>query len=139
MKPLFIILLIFFNCIDQKDKGSLSGKWTLICYVNFDTNERTYRPVHYVPSQLTFEFNDNGQQGKFHGRTTTNKVNGEYSLYHNLIHVSRFGGTKINEIGWGENFWSDIYNSTSYQYKNDTLIILFEEDTKGMFFIPAEK
>jgi hypothetical protein len=72
------------------------------------------------------------------GNTTTNSVEGKYTILENSkLKVESFGGTKINEHGWGSNFWNTIYQSSSFNYSknNDTLIILYDNDTKAMKFI----
>ncbi|MBI9036345.1 MAG: META domain-containing protein, partial [Bacteroidales bacterium] len=135
----FIIILLLpwvFNPSSQ-DSCTLTGQWTLICYENLETNERSCRPSEYLPSQLTFGFKDDGQSGKIQGMTTVNRVTGDYRIDKNHIVVEKFGGTKIAEHGWGSDFWTRIRNSGSYEFRKDTLVIFNTNDTRGMLFVPA--
>ena len=137
MKTIIIIIYIFFGIFSTfQNNQTLTGKWTLICYKDISSGERTNRPSSYSPKQLTFEFLDNGKDGTIKGRTTVNDVTGKYKINKNRISVDRFGGTKIGEHGWGSVFWSTISNSSSFEFRKDTLIILYDNDSKEMLFLP---
>ena len=137
MKTIIIIIYLFFGIFNTfQNSQSLTGKWTLICYKDISSGERTNRPSNYSAKKLTFEFLDNGKEGTFKGRTTVNDVTGEYKINKMRISVDRFGGTKIAEHGWGSVFWSTISNSSSFEFRQDTLIILYDNDSKEMLFLP---
>lgn len=123
----------------KQTKNTLNGKWKLICFQDLETNIQNCKPIDDPTRFITLTFSDNGQTGTMIGNTTINKVTGDYKLLEdNKIKVERFGGTKINEIGWGSNFWTTIYQSTSYNYSFDTLIIYYDSDSKAMKFINAD-
>ncbi len=132
---LFILLFLSsFSIIPQKQ--SLSGKWRLICFQDYIKKENSPKPAESPEGILTFTFSDDGVNGTLSGRTTTNRVSGNYQLSNdNKINISSFGGTKINEMGWGYNIWTTMYQSSSYKFSNDTLTILYDNDSKGMQFI----
>jgi hypothetical protein len=135
---LFLILLVVLSFSAKKDLQSISGKWTLICYENFLSNNKDCRPPdEYFNGSLSFTFEDDGIHGDIKGRSVTNEVYGDYQLLQNQrIIVTRFGGTKVMEHGWGSDFWGNIRKSNSYQFKSDTLMIYYEDDTKAMIFVP---
>ncbi len=132
-----LILLITTSFSLNQSRKILSGHWKLICIEDLITNTKAYRPESkYMNNELIFEFKDNGIDGIIKGKTTSNKVSGVYEIYDNQkINVSKFGGTKIAERGWGSDFWSMIKSSSSYNYNSDTLIIYFDSDTKAMKFV----
>ena len=134
-----LFMLFIISAFTLKSPAqTISGHWTLICYEDVVLNQMDCRPEdEYFNGRLTFKFNDDGKHGKITGRTTTNKVSGDYQLFENQrIKVSRFGGTKIGEHGWGSDFWAKIRQASSYKNESDTLLIYYESDTKAMKFIP---
>lgn len=140
MKSIFILLFSIFlsTDIDKQSASKLNGDWTLYYFQDLTKGTKQYRPSEYSSGILTFTFSDNGTNGQLAGYTTTNKVRGEYLLDNDKIEVIRFGGTKINEHGWGSDFWTTISNSTSYNLEQDTLSILFDKDSKVMVFYKVD-
>lgn len=49
------------------------------------------------------------------------------------------GGTKAGEINWKYDFWNAVYQSSSFRFNADTLVIFFDNDTKAMKFIQFAK
>lgn len=135
---LFVVLSVATLTATQ-NKGTLNGKWTLVCFKDFVNETENCRPSNYSNGPLSFTFEDDGKDGKLQGITTTNSVSGEYQIDENRIRFKRFGGTKIGEHGWGKDFWRIIVKSSSFYFKEDTLVIRYEADTKGIFFIAAEE
>jgi len=142
MKSLLLILSFItqMNSATQEHETltTLTGKWTLICYENQSTKERSHRPKNYSPTQLTFTFTDDGKNGEIKGKTTSNRVTGNYRLEGNSIKVERFGGTRIGELEWGSDFWGKIKNTSSFEFRNDTLVIFYNNHTEAMLFSPAK-
>src|SRR5690554_1770298 len=142
MKKRSLILFVVLSVLSLsaiQNKETLNGKWTLVCFKDFAGKTENCRPSNKSEEALTFTFKDNGEDGQFYGKTTTNSVSGEYQIDENRIHVKRFDGTKIAEHGWGRDFWRVIVQSNSYYFIDDTLVIRYESNTKGMFFVTAEK
>src|SRR5690554_2100741 len=136
MKKRSLILFVVLSVLSLsaiQNKGTLNGKWTLVCFKDFVNETENWRPSAYSNGSLTFTFEDDGKVGKLHGITTTNSVSGEYQIDENSIQIKKFGGTKIAEYGWGKDIWRIIVQSSSFYFKADTLVIRYEDDTKGMF------
>jgi hypothetical protein len=85
---------------------------------------------------MTFEFQDDGNSGKFKGKTITNDVNGNYLVTPtNKIKVTNFGGTKVGEPILGGKFWNSIRISSSFRINNDTLRIYYTNELECMIYI----
>lgn len=140
-KKFFLLLIIplVFSFTYQTTPTTLTGHWKLVCFSDLVTNQQDCNPrndsVYYA---VNLEFIDDGKTGIIKGKTTTNRVQGEYKIFESgKLKVASFGGTKIAERGWGSNFWNTIYQSSSFKYSanKDTLLILYENDTKAMKFV----
>ena len=129
--------LILFSTINLSGQ-TLTGHWELISYVHPISNEIIDRKAEdNNDGKLTFWFLDDSINGSITGKTTTNRVRGNYILYHNdSIRITRFGGTKIAEYGWGREF--DIRNATSFKILSDTLIIYCESNINRLKFVKLE-
>jgi heat shock protein HslJ len=130
-----LTLITWFTLTSFQNAQTLTGQWSLVCIRNNETNTESYRPSEYSIDQLNFTFKDNGTSGKISGRTTSNNVSGKYKIENNQLTVKSFGGTKVGEQGWGADFWVNIRSSNSYHYRQDSLVIGYENDTKEMLFI----
>lgn len=118
----------------------LNGNWTLICYSNLITGKQECRSQTDPRGTISLEFKDNGKTGTMIGHTIVNSVTGDYTIWDkNKIKVERFGGTKVGEEGWGNSFWTTIQQSSSFKYSADTLVILYDNDTKAMKFLKTVK
>ena len=137
---LLILLLLTTGFSGNTQKNSITGKWLLICITDLKTAHNSFRPENYNDKHLLFDFKDDGKTGEIIGQTTSNDVGGEYELFENeKMSVSKFGGTKVGEHGWGYQFRDNIRNASSYGYSSDTLLIYFESDTKILKFSPIKK
>jgi hypothetical protein len=117
---------------------SLSGNWTLVCF-SFFSNDNECKPQAEQKFPISLVFTDDGITGKISGYTTSNNMYGKYKLFDKCkIKVEEFGGTQVGELNkWGKNIWGAMNQASSYSYsKNaDTLIILYNNDTKSMKFV----
>jgi len=119
---------------------SLNGNWTLICYSHITAGQEECKSEYVQQPLIALDFNDDGKTGTMTGHTSTNKVTGDYKIFdYNKIKVERFGGTKMGEIGWGGVFWQTISQSTSFEYKSDTLVIYYDNNSKAMKFARTRK
>jgi hypothetical protein len=143
LKNLTVVILVFtnFSMASIQTKPTLNGKWKLICFHDFETNIQDCKPANDPSRYITLTFTDDGVEGTLDGHTTTNKVSGVYKLFsENKIQIEKFGGTKMGESGWGgAMFWRTIRQSSSFTYNSDTLVTYYDNNTKAMKFINAEK
>jgi hypothetical protein len=143
MKNISILLLITFMTFGLSQKQTaqtLNGYWSLICYTNLLTGKQDCLTVTDESQTVSLEFKDNGKIGTMSGHTTTNDVTGDYFISdNNKIRVKNFGGTKVGELPWVYDFWSTISQSSSFKFNGDTLVILFDNDTKAMKFKQLKK
>lgn len=136
MHSLIFLLSTWFTVFISSNPSTLSGNWTLLCFVDVKTKQKDYRPIDCPDNRMRFEFKDDGTHGSIYGLTTSNEVNGEYVVEHNTLSVTRFGGTKVAERNWGANdFWRAIRSSNSFEINEDTLRIYYADSTKLMIFI----
>jgi len=160
MKLLTIFTLTFLLITEYgsfQSSTSINGRWALAYFHDLTTNEKKVRPINYPPVMMAFTFSDSSNrnstdgatsdnrfsdspaEGTFEGHTTTNNVSGEYQLQGDKIKVLSFGGTKRGEYGWGSEFWTTIYRSSSFQLAGDTLRIFFNNDSSVMVFANKPK
>ena len=140
-KLTFLLVIIMTLGLTEKLTAQiLNGNWTLICYSNLITGKQECRPQTDPRGTIALEFKDDGKTGTMVGHTIANKVTGDYTIWDNYkIKVERFGGTKMGERYWGNNFWTTISQSSSFKYSGDTLVILYDNDTKAMKFFKTSK
>lgn len=137
-----ISIVLLYSFTNPQSNNTLSGQWKLISIENIVTKEKELRPkrIYDSPTIMVFTFDDNGITGNIQGFTTVNNVSGNYTLdENNKISVTKFGGTKIGEHGWGKNFWSIINEAYSYTFHVDSLFIHSKYDSTKLCFIPLEK
>ena len=141
MKTVLLLFIIStMGLIQQLTAQTLNGYWSLICYSDLLIGKNYCITPTDESQTVSLMFNDNGKVGTMSGHTTGNEVEGNYIITNkNKIKVKSFGGTKIGEIDWKYNFWNAIYQSSSFKYTADTLVILFDNDTKAMKFIQLTK
>ena len=140
-KLIFILVIILTLGLTEKlTAQTLTGNWTLICYSHSINGKQECRSQTDPRGTISLEFKDNGKTGTMVGHTITNKVSGDYTIWDNYkIKVERFGGTKVGEDYWGNGFWKTISQSSSFKYSADTLVILYDNDTKAMKFLKTSK
>ena len=140
-KLTFLLLIILTIGLTTKLTAQvLNGNWTLICYSDLISGKQDCKSPTDNTVPISLEFRDNGKVGTMSGHTIVNKVTGDYTIWgNNKIKVERFGGTKIAEHGWGSGFWVTISQSSSFKYNIDTLVILYDFDTKAMKFLKTVK
>ena len=136
---LLFIIPVMFSFTHQTAPTILTGYWKLVCFSDLVTGQQDCNPgndsIHYA---VGLEFTDDGKIGTMKGKTTVNHVQGEYKIFESgKLKVESFWGTKICEHGWGSNFWDTIDQSSSFKYSanKDTLLILYDNDTKVMKFV----
>ncbi len=136
-KPTLLLLILFTLGLTQKlNAQTLTGYWTLVCYSNLLTGNQDCKSITDNTEPISLEFKDNGKIGTITGHTVVNKVWGDYTILdNNKIKVERFGGTEIMEHGWGSDFMTTIYQSSSFKYSADTLVILYDNNNKAMKFL----
>jgi hypothetical protein len=135
-----LLILVTLGLTKKQEAQTLNGHWTLICYSNLLTGTKDCKSSTDRTGTVSLEFKDNGKTGTMFGHTINNSVSGDYTLWdNNKIKVERFGGTKIAEHGWGNGFWTTINQSSSFKYSSDTLVILYDNDTKAMKFLKTTK
>lgn len=139
MKIKLVFLSLTFlglGFINKQTTQTLHGRWRLICFSDLATNTEDCKKASDPTNDISLTFEDNGKTGKLYGNTISNVVEGTYTLgYNNKINVVTFGGTKVKENGWGENFWTTIQEASSFKYSADTLVILYDHNTKAMKFL----
>ena len=135
---ILLLTLMTLGLTKKQEAQTLNGQWTLICYSNLITGKQDCKSPIDQTRPISLEFKDNGKTGIMSGYTIVNKVTGDYTIGgNNKIKVERFGGTKIAEHGWGNGFWTTINQSSSFKYSADTLVILYDNDTKAMKFLKS--
>ena len=68
-----------------------------------------------------------------------NRVYGEYSLDGNQVKILRFGKTKMNDMKFLGEYFTDHFSKTStFGVKGDTLTLYYEEEIKAMEFVRDE-
>lgn len=136
-KSLLISLILLTLVLPQQlTAQTLNGYWSLICYLDILTGKQDCLNPVDESETISLKFQDNGKVGKMYGHTYVNTVDGDYTLEkQNKIKVSNFGGTKVGEIDWKYDFWITIRQSSSFKFCGDTLVLLFDNDTKAMKFI----
>ena len=133
---LISLVLLTLGLPQQLTAQTLNGYWSLICYLDILTGKQDCLNPVDESETISLKFQDNGKVGKMYGHTYVNTVDGDYTLEkQNKIKVSNFGGTKVGEIDWKYDFWITIRQSSSFKFCGDTLVILFDNDTKAMKFI----
>jgi len=139
--PGILICFSLFWCITTSGitQNTISGQWTLIGFEDMLTKEKSYRPPELSKKQLTFTFEDNGQDGKLYGKTLINSFSCQYTILNSSITFENCGGTKVGEIGWGNDFWDKICRVNSFHITIDTLTLLWAKNTIMMIFIPSKK
>ena len=136
-KSTLLMLMLFTLLLTQKlSAQTLSGHWTLVCYSNLLTGTQDCKSPTDNTGPISLIFIDNGKTGKITGHTIVNNVFGEYTILdNNKIKIEKFGGTEIMEHGWGSDFGTIIYQSSSFHYSTDTLVVLYDNDHKVMKFL----
>ena len=131
----FLSSLLLVSWSPQKMK-TLNGTWTLVCFSESNTDFHDCNPESLSEKSITLEFADSDGMGKIKGHTTSNNVFGNYQISgENQMKVTSFGGTKIVENGWGNQFWTTISQSSSFEFKADSLFIYYDNNLKIMKFI----
>lgn len=136
-KKVFLSLFLLLAGLPWQIQNAqtLTGNWSLVCYADLKTKKQQCISPKDESQTISLEFRDNGREGTLSGHTSSNLVSGKYILSKgNKIKVTNFGGTKVGELDWGDDFWSAIYRSSTYTFHRDTLIILYDNNRKAMKF-----
>ncbi len=133
-KLLIFALLVSLSLTAQ----TLTGHWELISYVHPVSNEKVDRNTEdYNNGRLTFRFADDSIRGSIKGYTTSNYVGGDYILdKNNSIQITRYGGTRVGEHGWGAGF--NIRNVEFFKVSTDSLIIYSIRNKNILRFVRLE-
>jgi hypothetical protein len=137
---LLVLALLTFGLCQQLTSQTLNGYWSFICYSDIITGKQDCMNIKNESETVSLEFKDNGKIGKMSGHTYVNIVDGDYTISeNNKIKVKNFGGTKVGELYFKYDFWHTISQSSSFKFNGDTLVILYDNDTKAMKFIQLTK
>ena len=149
MKPLLILILSLsfsFAAFGQALRDStsnktigLNGKWRLVLFKNLKTGKiddtasiqnRTY--AYYKRVRLNFK--DSANVGKIQGKSFCNDVSGSYKIYEgSRMIITSFGGAMVDCLN-EDKFWKGLHSASSYKVNNDSLLILYNNDSEEMLF-----
>lgn len=119
-----MILVMSYSCNDDDIDPKLMGtKWKLEGFGNYQTdNFRAAKPSEGDSFILIFDNNR-----KWNGVTSTNNVNGNYTIDGNKINLSIEMITEINEFFDGLEYTKALEDVHSYELSDKTLILNYGE------------
>ncbi len=119
---LFISLIFFFFQMNVFSQQKIDGKWKFIGYYNFNTDTFYYRPLIFTYKYRNFEIEFFSNKNSFKGRTSFNRIYGNYELIdNNKIKVTHVGGTRVGRALDMLSFETALRNSYKYEITDDTL------------------
>lgn len=130
-----VILFTLTALVHSEDSGrQLIGSWTLVCYEQLLSDKIECEPAASQKHPIKIDFE---KGGKIAGNTSGNTIRADYSvLGDHKIKIQNFEGTKRGEFTkWGTDFRKIIGLSSSFAFKGDTLILLYDNDKKAMKFV----
>jgi heat shock protein HslJ len=136
------LILIFFTSFQQPKPKSLTGKWSLLSYIDVKTG-RTISidslPGYNKDKGITYQFSDDGQKGEFSGKDLCNTISGKYELeYPNIIKIINFSSTKVYCTGDQYPHEYHLTNANSYEVSNDTLTFTYKDNVGFMKFLKVK-
>lgn len=136
LKLLLIFLFfpfLFFDCEKENTIDQLLGTWVVVSYT--DNLNNTIIEKQDVES-LGMDVILNLKNGSFCGINTTNSIFGNFTINHDSISVTNYGGTKVGQPQWGNMFSDIVRDLETFNIEDKTLIFNYNNNRNSIILKP---